>query len=216
MDGIHDMGGMHGFGPVEPEAGRARVPRAVGGPHLRPGAGGTSAAGLRAGRHPPGDRGDPTRPTYLASSYYERWARSTRGRPRRPRAPSRRPRSTRRAATVAAGPTALGGHRPGHGGARPPGSSTAPQPTSGDAGRRPRSRWATGSPCGAWRRPRHHRCPRYVRGVTGTVDAGGRRLAARRGRTSPRPSTRSASPCATCGATTPSRAPCPSTCGSGT
>ena len=36
MNGVHDMGGMHGLGPVAPEAGRAGVPRAVGGAHPRP------------------------------------------------------------------------------------------------------------------------------------------------------------------------------------
>ena len=35
MDGIHDMGGMHGFGKVEPGAGRAGFPRGLGRPLLR-------------------------------------------------------------------------------------------------------------------------------------------------------------------------------------
>ena len=71
---IHDMGGMHGFGPVEPEPneplfhapweGRVRaMQRAIGYPRL------WSLDAFRAAQEvlPP--------LTYLASSYYERWFR---------------------------------------------------------------------------------------------------------------------------------------------
>ena len=74
MDGIHDMGGMHGFGPVhreddepvfhEPWEGRTLGLMIT-----------TGAAGLRSGSIRPGIEAiDPA--TYLASSYFERWARS--------------------------------------------------------------------------------------------------------------------------------------------
>ena len=73
MNGIHDMGGMHGFGPVQrgenepvfhaPWEGRLFGIRLATGPHeLFPPQG-----GLRAAL----ENMDPAR--YLASSYYERW-----------------------------------------------------------------------------------------------------------------------------------------------
>jgi hypothetical protein len=74
VDGIHDMGGMHGFGPIEPEvdepvfhewweahaAALSLVTAVVG---LR-------STGIREGV----ECLDPA--VYVASSYYERWARS--------------------------------------------------------------------------------------------------------------------------------------------
>ena len=35
VNGVHDMGGMHGFGPVDARARRARLPRRVGAPRVR-------------------------------------------------------------------------------------------------------------------------------------------------------------------------------------
>jgi nitrile hydratase len=71
VNGIHDMGGMHGFGPVMPEEDEPvfheewerrvfGVPRA-----LPPGFGPTGGMRYRIERMDPAD--------YLASSYYERW-----------------------------------------------------------------------------------------------------------------------------------------------
>ena len=73
MDGIHDMGGMDGFGKVEPEPDEPVFHAALG----RPGAGdeprhavASGAWNIDMGRYgieplPP--------PVYLASSYYEKW-----------------------------------------------------------------------------------------------------------------------------------------------
>jgi len=164
VDGIHDMGGMHGFGPVEPEAGEPvfHEPwegRVVG---LMIG---TGAAGLRRGSIRPAiERIDPA--TYLASSYYERWARSV------------------EAGLVEAGTlteaeidarAATGGARP----ARLEHDSPelvapirafldSPQPTSGAPAA---GAFAVGDRVTVRRMAPegHHRCPRYVRGATGTV-----------------------------------------------
>lgn len=168
MDGIHDMGGMHGFGPVEPEADEpvfhewweahaAALPLA------------TSLAGLRTvGLRQSIEALDPA--TYLASSYYERWARALEN------ALVRSGTLTtgeidERAATVSAEPTVS--------------EATSPELVERArtilAGRRSTSgapvepRFAVGdrvtvrrmAPAG------HHRCPRYVRGVTGVVERAG-------------------------------------------
>ncbi len=163
MDGIHDLGGMHGFGPVvdevdEPVFHSAWEARTFG---LSLVAG---SLGLTAGPGrgfieaiPPAD--------YLASSYYELWARSL------------------EAGLVAAGTltTAEIDARVASGAGPVPSTATSPdvvalvprflnspQPTSGTA---VEARFAVGdrvtvrrmAPLG------HHRCPRYVRGATGTV-----------------------------------------------
>jgi nitrile hydratase len=75
MNGAHDMGGMHGFGPVQPEADEpvfhARWERRVFA--LRMLVGGWRKWNIDAGRHsieriPPAD--------YLRWSYYEKWLES--------------------------------------------------------------------------------------------------------------------------------------------
>ena len=81
MDGIHDMGGMHGFGRVVPE-GDERGPEADEPVFHAPWEArtlglmiATGARGLRDGSIRPAiEEIDPA--TYLASSYYERWARA--------------------------------------------------------------------------------------------------------------------------------------------
>src|SRR4029453_15120652 len=78
VDGVHDMGGMHGFGPVirdpseraldEPPFHEQWEARTFGLVVA------TSAKGLRTGSPRPAiERIEPA--TYLASSYYGRWAR---------------------------------------------------------------------------------------------------------------------------------------------
>jgi nitrile hydratase subunit beta len=164
VDGVHDMGGMHGFGRVEPEAdepvfhapweGRTFGLMVA-----------TAARGLRAGSIRPAIEAiDPA--TYLASSYHERWARAV------------------EAQVVAGGSlthdeiderAADGGAAPVRSEATDPdlvsavsGFLDAPQEPSGEP---VPARFAVGdrvtvarmAPAG------HHRCPRYVRGVTGEV-----------------------------------------------
>jgi nitrile hydratase beta subunit len=164
VDGIHDMGGMHGFGPVVAEADEPvfHAPweaRTVGLMLV------TLVKGLRHGSIRPAIEAiDPA--TYLASSYYERWARAV------------------EAQLVAAGTltTAAIDARAATSGREPVRSATAdpdlvaavprildsPAETSGEpvAGR-----FAVGDRVAVRRMaPRvHHRCPRYVRGATGTV-----------------------------------------------
>ena len=163
MDGIHDLGGMHGFGPVEAEADEpvfhAGWEARTFGLSLV-----TEALGLKAGvgrafieATPPAD--------YLASSYYELWARSLEGQ------------------LVAAGTLtteeidarAASGAAPVRSEATSPDMVAlvgrfldSPQPTSGTE---VEARFAVGDRVTVRRMapPGHHRCPRYVRGATGTV-----------------------------------------------
>ena len=72
MNGVHDMGGMHGFGPVEPEANEPvfHAPWEARVLALRRAAGAWRRWNIDAGRHsietlPPAD--------YLHLSYYEKW-----------------------------------------------------------------------------------------------------------------------------------------------
>jgi nitrile hydratase subunit beta len=169
VDGVHDMGGMHGFGPVisgpddrvldeptfhDPWEGRTFGLMIT-----------TSAKGLRTGSIRPAiEEIDPA--TYLASSYYARWARSVEsgvvagGSLTTAEIDERAARvgdePVRSQATdpdlVAAVPAFLN---------RPTATSGAPvEPVFGPGDRVTVRRMA---PVG------HHRCPRYVRGATGTV-----------------------------------------------
>jgi nitrile hydratase subunit beta len=170
VDGVHDMGGMHGFGPVirdpsdgaldEPPFHEAWEARTFG---L---AVATSAKGLRTGSSRPAiERIEPA--AYLASSYYGRWAQGV------------------EAAIVAGGSltsaeidlratTAEGG--PTRSPSTDPALAAAikgflnqPTPTSGEPvaaafGVGDRVTVRRMAPVG------HHRCPRYIRGATGTVE----------------------------------------------
>jgi nitrile hydratase beta subunit len=170
VDGVHDMGGMHGFGPVirdpsdgaldEPPFHEAWEARTFG---L---AVATSAKGLRTGSSRPAiERIEPA--AYLASSYYGRWAQGV------------------EAAIVAGGSltsaeidlratTAEGG--PTRSPSTDPELAAAikgflnqPTPTSGEPvaaafGVGDRVTVRRMAPVG------HHRCPRYIRGATGTVE----------------------------------------------
>ncbi|CAN5597320.1 nitrile hydratase subunit beta [soil metagenome] len=76
MNGVHDMGGMHGFGPVKPEANEPvfHAPWEGRVLALRRAVGAWRRWNIDAGRHtietlPPAD--------YLRLSYYEKWLEST-------------------------------------------------------------------------------------------------------------------------------------------
>jgi nitrile hydratase len=76
MNGVHDMGGMHGFGPVKPEPNEPvfHAPWEGRVLALRRAVGGWRRWNIDAGRHtietlPPAD--------YLRLSYYEKWLEST-------------------------------------------------------------------------------------------------------------------------------------------
>jgi nitrile hydratase len=76
MNGVHDMGGMHGFGPVEPEANEPvfHAPWEGRVLALRRALGAWRKWNIDAGRHsnetlPPAD--------YLRMTYYEKWLAST-------------------------------------------------------------------------------------------------------------------------------------------
>lgn len=166
MDGIHDLGGMHGFGAVavepaepvfhEPWEGRAFALMIV-----------TGAAGLRHGSVRPGiERLDPA--VYLNVGYYERWARAVEagliesgtlsaddidrraaaGDPPAEHAEDTNPVFAQRLTGALVGPRQASG---------------AAVPARFEAGAQVTVRRM--APVG------HHRCPRYVRGVTGTVTA---------------------------------------------
>ncbi len=165
MDGVHDMGGMHGFGAVpreddervfhEPWEGRTFGLMIA-----------TGAAGLRSGSIRPGIEAiDPA--TYLGSSYFERWARSVEsglvdagtltsaGIDARVDAPE--PPRAHRDHTDPETASRLTGalvDRPG----APSGEDVPARFEVLDSVRVKRM-----APAG------HHRCPRYVRGATGTV-----------------------------------------------
>ncbi len=165
MDGVHDMGGMHGFGEVEdkddetvfhePWEGRTFGLMIA-----------TGASGLRHGSIRPGIEAiDPA--TYLGSSYFERWARSV------------------ESGLIDAGSLTSAEIDERVASPEPPRAhqgDTNPEMASRLVGAlvdRPHEpsgddvpcRFAVGdsvtvkrmAPAG------HHRCPRYVRGATGTV-----------------------------------------------
>lgn len=164
MDGIHDLGGMHGFGPVEAEPDEPVFHEPwesrVLGLSLVAGANGlTRGSGRpRMEAMPPVD--------YLAASYYERWAHSLEiglieaGSLTRDAIDAR-------AATGDTIPTRSEATSPDMV-ALVPRFLNSPQPTSGVpvAGK-----FAPGDRVTVRRMSpeRHHRCPRYLRGVTGTV-----------------------------------------------
>jgi nitrile hydratase beta subunit len=170
VDGVHDMGGMHGFGPVirdpsdraldeptfhEPWEGRAFGLMIA-----------TAAKGLRRGSLRPSIEAiEPA--TYLASSYYERWARAVEAQ-LVAAGTLTSAEIEERAATVGDGPTRSPADDPDLSAAIPA-ILTRRGPTSGEpvtaaflAGDRVtvRRMAAIG----------HHRCPRYLRGATGTVE----------------------------------------------
>ncbi|HET8619937.1 MAG TPA: nitrile hydratase subunit beta [Acidimicrobiales bacterium] len=165
MDGIHDMGGMHGFGAVAPEPDEPVFHEPWEGRAF-----GLALVGGALGLVPPGtgrgriERIDPA--TYLASSYYERWARGMEE--------GLVEAGTLTAAEIDAR-AATGGTEP----VRSEGTDAdtvalvptflnSPQPTSGAPAA---GAFAVGDRVTVRRMApaAHHRCPRYVRGATGTV-----------------------------------------------
>jgi nitrile hydratase subunit beta len=170
VDGVHDMGGMHGFGPVirdpseraldEPPFHEPWEARTFGLVVM------TSAKGLRTGSSRPAiEKIEPA--VYLASSYYERWARGIEaaivaGGSLTSAEIDRRAAKVRGVPTrsEASDPELASGIRS---------FLNGPVPTSGEpvaaafrVGDRVTVRRM--APVG------HHRCPRYVRGATGTVE----------------------------------------------
>jgi nitrile hydratase len=170
VDGVHDMGGMHGFGPVIRDPGDRAVDepafhepwegRAVGLMIA------TLAKGLRSGSLRPSiEEIEPA--TYLASTYYERWARAVEaGLVAEGSVTSAE--IDRRAATAGGRPTRSQASDPELSAAIPA-FLNRPTPTSGEPvaaefGVGDRVTVRRMAPVG------HHRCPRYVRGATGTVE----------------------------------------------
>jgi nitrile hydratase beta subunit len=162
-DTVHDMGGMHGFGPVEvePDEPVFHEPweRRVFGLMIV-----SSAKRLRKGQLRPAIEAIPA-PEYLEASYYERWLRAVEAGIAAGGALSRADIDARVAAPVDVAPTedpAFAAHiraalkRP---------NEHPPPPTPGRFAVGDRVTVARMSP------PGHTRCPRYVRGATGTVTA---------------------------------------------
>ena len=165
MDGAHDMGGMDGFGgvPIEPDEPvfHERWEGRTFGLMIA-----TGAAGLRSGSIRPGIEAiDPA--TYLESSYFERWARSVESglidagtltaaeidaRAEAPEPPRYHADDTN-AEQATRLTRALAGH---------------PRESSGDD---VPARYSVDDTVTVKRMAPdvHHRCPRYVRGATGTV-----------------------------------------------
>jgi nitrile hydratase len=161
VDGIHDMGGMQGFGPMEPDGenfhadwerrvfGLARV---------------TRTAGLGAGLFRAAIESMPPA-SYAAASYYERWLFGVEKRLEQGGvlAPGEIDASLER---VAAGPlpSALDPELSGR--------SVAAQRTGGPLPAAADPRFRPGQRVRVRRmRPEHHtRCPRYVRGASGVIE----------------------------------------------
>jgi nitrile hydratase len=160
VDGIHDMAGMHGFGPVEPEVDEPvfheRWEGRVVGLMIA-----TAAAGLRAGSVRPGIEAMAAA-QYLDASYYERWLFSVE-------------RSLVASGALtdaeiderAAHPKEVHAERPEW--AR--GLRRALQRPNEHPPPRTAARFAVGDRVTVKRMapPGHTRCPRYVRGVSGVI-----------------------------------------------
>lgn len=165
MDGIHDMGGMHGFGAVPYEADEpvfhAPWEGRTFGLMIA-----TGAAGLRQGSIRPGIEAIPP-DTYLTSSYFGRWARSVESglvdagtltsEEIDARVDDPHPPTDHRDDTDPDTARRLVGALVDH--PRPPSGEDVP------------ARFHVGDTVTVKRMAPsgHHRCPRYVRGATGTV-----------------------------------------------
>lgn len=166
MDGVHDLGGMHGFGAVQVEADEPVF--------HEPWEGrtfglmiATGAAGLRAGSLRPGiELLDSA--TYLMAGYYERWARSVEV--GLIEAGTLSADEIDRRATTGGPPTEHAEDTDPPFASRLAGALVGPREASGEA---VPARFAVGDRVTVRRMAPadHHRCPRYVRGATGTVTA---------------------------------------------
>ncbi|MPY91495.1 MAG: nitrile hydratase subunit beta [Acidimicrobiia bacterium] len=163
MDGIHDLGGMHGFGAV--------VPEPEGAPFHAPWEGRVHGmmVSLAAGRHlPAGFRYAIERmpaAEYLETTYYEHWLTALETLLAEadvvpPEALARR---------IAEGRLVVPDRRDPELASR---ARTAFNPRSGRSWEGPAHRFAVGDQVRVRRdtTPGHSRCPRYVRGAPGTVE----------------------------------------------
>ncbi len=167
VDGVHDMGGMHGFGPVVEPGGELpyheRWEPRVFALHLLIG---SERLGAGPGGRPVREEMDPA--WYLAASYYERWLFSAE-------------RRLERKGTIAPGDVERMMERLRAGEAVPARHdaamaerivsrlrSPAPMDRPPDS-----AQFGPGAQVRVRRMhpPGHTRCPRYVRGVTGVVEA---------------------------------------------
>jgi nitrile hydratase beta subunit len=167
VDGVHDMGGMHGFGPVVEPDGEAAYhdrwePR-IFALHMILG---PEELGAGPGGRPVREEMDPA--DYLAASYYERWLWSAE-------------RRLERKGTITAGEVEAMMERLAAGESEPTHQDPAmveriltdlltvrPMPPVSDG-----ARFAPGERVRVKRMhpPGHTRCPRYARGAVGVVDA---------------------------------------------
>ena len=165
MDGAHDMGGMHGFGPVVAGAERAGVSRRLGAARLRA----TLAMGMPGGwnidmsrfareNRPPGEYlTHELLPDLARRPGDSCWSSAAWSTPTRSRPATRcgRPKPVQRAA---------------HAAATSPRCCTAAARPSATAKHRPRSRPGDRVRAKNIHPPTHTRLPRYVRGHVGIIE----------------------------------------------
>jgi nitrile hydratase beta subunit len=164
MDGIHDLGGMHGFGPVEPEVDEP--------PFHRPWEGRTHGLMLASAIATPGGSLRPYiermgNEAYLTTSYYEHWLAAVEARLVANGTLSQDELSVRQA-EVAGGGVATAGRQDPDAAAF---VRSLFRPFDVEDPEGPPPRFAAGQPVRVRRsHPRGHtRCPRYVRGAQGTI-----------------------------------------------
>jgi nitrile hydratase len=162
-DTVHDMGGMHGFGPVEPEPDEPvfhdRWESRVFGLMIT-----TGAKGLRRGQLRPAIEAIPAA-EYLESTYYERWLRAVETGLAAGGSVTPAEIDARAEAPVAVEPTQDPPFAEHIRAALQRPNDRPPPPTPGRFHVGDRVTVNRMAPAG------HTRCPRYVRGVSGTVTA---------------------------------------------
>ncbi|MGH9193484.1 MAG: nitrile hydratase subunit beta [Acidimicrobiales bacterium] len=170
MDGVHDMGGMHGFGPVIRSSGDRALDEPTFHEPWEARAFGlmiaTVAKGLRSGSLRPSiEEIEPA--TYLASGYYERWARAVEAQLVAGGCLTSAE-IDQRAATVGDAPTRSQASDPELS-TEIPAFLNGPVPTSGEP---VTAAFRVGDSVTVRRMAPvgHHRCPRYLRGAPGTVE----------------------------------------------
>ena len=170
MDGIHDLGGMHGFGPVrvEPDEPVFHAPWEGRVLALTGATGGSFEPNLDKFRHAI-ERLDPV--TYLTAGYYGRWLRALETRlVEAGELPAGA--VDRRAAELARDPT-RGGHPPASAAARadsPAGPTGRPRSRFlREVDRAPRFSAGDAVRARSFHPPGHTRLPRYARGKRGRI-----------------------------------------------